>query len=135
MAPRATRPARASHSNHVACAIRSPVERAGVSGARARRLGCRGVEIAALLPAGGGADCRPAHDRVTRLLETKQAEIAERIASLQEFAAQLDGVRAELDAAPPPVACNTDLSCCLPAGADFVPLELVGGPSGRRDGS
>ena len=93
---------------------------------RARRLGLSCEQIAELLPAWGGTDCASAHDRVVRLIDDKQAEIATRIEELTAFASQLSGVRVSLEASPPPAACRTDLSCCVPASdATFVPVELV----------
>ena len=63
-----------------------------------------------------------------RLIDDKQAEIAARIEELTAFAAQLDGVRASLEASPPPAACRTDLNCCVPANDSVVELgELVRG--------
>jgi hypothetical protein len=55
----------------------------------------------------------------------ERVDIAERIAELEEFDAQLDTVRAELDAEAPPQACRADLTCCVPesAGAPVL-LEL-----------
>ena len=47
-------------------------------------------QITALLPVWDGTNCGAAHERVGRLVEEKQAEIAERIAELEAFAAQLD---------------------------------------------
>ena len=93
---------------------------------RARRLGLSCEQIAELLPVWGGTDCASAHDRVVRLIDGKQAEIAARIEELTAFAAQLDGVRASLKASSPPPACRTDLNCCVPASDPaFVPVELV----------
>jgi DNA-binding transcriptional MerR regulator len=93
---------------------------------RARRLGLSCEQIAELLPVWGGTDCTSAHDRVARLIDDKQAEIVARIEELTAFAAQLDGVRASLEASPPPSACRTDLGCCVPATESaFVPVELV----------
>jgi hypothetical protein len=67
-------------------------------------------------------------------VDEKQAEISERIAELREFAAQLTEVRATLASSPPPRACRTDLSCCLPSGGvGPVELQLTGpgeGPLG-----
>lgn len=92
---------------------------------RARRLGLNCEQIAELLPIWGGADCTSAHDKVTRLIDEKKAEVASRIKELRAFAAQLDSVRATLEAAPPPAACRTDLTCCVPSGTvDLPPLEL-----------
>jgi DNA-binding transcriptional MerR regulator len=96
---------------------------------RARRLGLSCEQIAELLPVWGGTDCASAHDRVVRLIDNNQAEIAARIEELTAFAAQLDGVRAALEASPPPAACRTDLSCCVPANdSAFVLVELVPRP-------
>ena len=93
---------------------------------RARRIGLSCEQIAELLPVWGGADCSAAHDRVQRLLDEKQAEITRRIDELEEFARQLRAARASLDATPPPEACRTDLSCCVPSDdVAPVPLELV----------
>jgi DNA-binding transcriptional MerR regulator len=96
---------------------------------RARRMGLSCEQIADLLPVWGGADCLSARDRVQLLIEDKQAEIADRITELQEFAAQLDQVRAEFDASPVPDACSTDLSCCVPGGTGAVPVALVTRPA------
>jgi hypothetical protein len=73
-----------------------------------------------------GVNCAATHENVGRLIHDKQAEIGERIAELQVFAAQLDAVRTELEAAPPPTTCRTDLSCCVPrSSVDPVPIEFV----------
>ncbi len=87
---------------------------------RARRMGLSCDQITELLPIWGGTNCGAAHERVTQLIEDKKADIAQRVAELESFAAQLDLVRAALDDAPPPAACRTDLSCCVP--------ETTGGP-------
>ncbi len=101
--------------------------------ARARRMGLSCQQIAELLPVWGGTNCAGAHERVGRLVDDKQAEIASRIAELREFAAQLDRVRGVLEASPPPPACRTDLSCCVPAGPTaFVPVELMSSRRGAR---
>jgi len=93
---------------------------------RARRMGLSCEQVAELLPVWGGANCTAAHERVTRLIDEKRAEIAERIDELEQFARQLHDVRATLDATPPAVECQTDLSCCVPSGAvQVIPLELV----------
>ena len=89
---------------------------------RARRMGLSCDQITELLPIWGGADCAAAHERVSQLIDDKQAEIAERIAQLEEFSAQLGTVRATLDAAPPPAACRTDLSCCVPDAGPTGPV-------------
>lgn len=92
---------------------------------RARRMGLSCEQVADLLPVWGGADCASARDRVQTLIDAKQAEISDRIAELQEFAAQLDEVRTELESSPAPTACRTDLSCCVPDGGGPVPIELT----------
>jgi DNA-binding transcriptional MerR regulator len=93
--------------------------------ARARRLGLNCEQIAELLPIWGGADCTSAHDKVARLIDEKKAEVTSRIKELRAFAAELDSVRATLEASPPPAACRTDLTCCVPSGTvDLPPLEL-----------
>lgn len=93
---------------------------------RARSLGLSCEQISELLPVWGGMNCTSAHDRVMRLVEDKQAEIAARIEDLTAFAAQLDGVRASLEASPPPADCRTDLNCCVPVN-EFLPVEQVRG--------
>ena len=92
--------------------------------ARARRMGLSCEQVTELLPIWDGTNCEAAHERVGRLVEDKRAEIAERIAELEQFAAQLDDVRALLDASPPPAACRTDLTCCVPESAAPVAVEL-----------
>jgi DNA-binding transcriptional MerR regulator len=98
---------------------------------RARRMGLSCDQIVELLPIWDGTNCQGAHERVRELISSKQAEIAERIAELQGFATELEEVRTALESAPPPAACRTDLSCCVPAGpTGFVPVELVRRKSG-----
>ena len=99
---------------------------------RARRMGLTCEQIAEVLPIWDGANCGPAHAEVTRLVETKRAEIAERIRELERFAQQLDDVHTALAESPPPDACLTDLSCCVPetTGAETAPVTLI--PSNRR---
>ena len=94
---------------------------------RARRMGLTCDQIAELLPIWDGSNCGAAQERVTELIEQKQVELAARIQELERFAAQLDVVRADLAASPPPPACRTDLSCCVPetAGPGPVPVDLV----------
>jgi DNA-binding transcriptional MerR regulator len=91
---------------------------------RARKLGLNCDQIAELLPIWAGADCLDAQTEVLRLIDDKKTEIAARIEELAAFSAQLDAVRAELGATPPPHACRTDLSCCVPSGpTGFEPFE------------
>jgi len=93
---------------------------------RSRRIGLSCEQITTLLPIWGGTNCGAAQERVVRLVEEKQAEIADRIAELRQFAVQLDAVRASLDAEPAPTACRNDLSCCVPKGVTGpVPVELA----------
>ena len=92
--------------------------------ARARRMGLHCEQISELLPLWNGTDCAAARDRVGELIDDKQVEIAERIAELQSFAAQLDEVRATLDSSAAPAACRTDLTCCVPESAGPVAVEL-----------
>ena len=97
---------------------------------RARRLGLSCDQIAEVLPVWGGRNCSPAHDEVSRLIDEKQEEIAARIQELTAFWSQLDAVRSELESSPPPHACRTDLTCCVPAG----PTEPMAVEIGRRVG-
>jgi DNA-binding transcriptional MerR regulator len=95
---------------------------------RARSLGLSCEQISELLPVWGGMNCTSAHNRVIRLIEDKQAEIVARIKDLTAFAAQLDGVRASLEASPPPADCRTDLNCCVPVNESAsLPVEQVRG--------
>jgi len=92
---------------------------------RARRMGLSCEQITALIPVWGGTNCTAAHDRVALLVEEKQAEIALRIAELEQFSAQLDKVRDTLEAESPPRACRADLTCCVPESAGVpVAIEL-----------
>jgi DNA-binding transcriptional MerR regulator len=93
---------------------------------RARRMGLTCDQVTSLLPIWAGTNCGAAHERVGRLVDEKQAEIAERIAELQRFSAQLDAVRTSLDAEPPLPACRNDLTCCVPESPGRpVPIELA----------
>lgn len=104
--------------------------------ARSRRMGLTCEQITSLLPIWAGTNCGAAHERVGRLVEEKKVEIAHRIAELEQFAAQLDTVRAALDAEPPPQACRTDLSCCVPESPGVpVTIELTPRPGDRRAAS
>jgi hypothetical protein len=89
-------------------------------------MGLSCERITALIPVWAGTNCGAAHERVGRLVDQKQAEIAERITELQQFSAQLDAVRASLDAEPPLAQCRNDLTCCVPESAGRpVAIELV----------
>ena len=92
---------------------------------RARKMGLSCEQIIDLLPVWDGTNCSAARDRVGQLIENKQAEIAARVAELERFSAQLDQVRADVEASVPPQACRTDLSCCMPdSPAGPVAVEL-----------
>ena len=88
--------------------------------ARARRMGLSCDQITDLIPVWAGTNCGAAQGRVFQLIEEKQDEIADRIAELEQFSAQLDAVRIALEAEPAPEVCRSDLSCCVP--------EQNGGP-------
>lgn len=94
---------------------------------RARGMGLSCEQIADVLPIWDGANCAGAHEQMSRLLEEKRVEVAERIAELEQFAEQLGEVAKTLHAAPPPAACRTDLTCCAPetAGGGPAPVALL----------
>ena len=93
---------------------------------RARRMGLSCEQITALIPLWAGTNCSAAHDRVALLIQEKQAEIADRVAELKQFSAQLDAVRDTLEAESPPPACRADLTCCVPASSGVpVTIELT----------
>ena len=94
---------------------------------RARRMGLSCEQISALLPIwDGGANCGAARERVSRLISQKLAEIAGRIAELEQFARQLDQLRTTLHDSPAPPGCRTDLSCCVPKStAAPIAIELI----------
>ena len=100
---------------------------------RGRRMGLSCEQITELLPIWDGTNCAAAEERVGQLITDKQAEIAQRIAELAEFAKQLDVVRAALEGSPPPQACRADLSCCVPETSASGPVlvDLVFKPSTR----
>ena len=82
--------------------------------ARARRMGLGCDQITDLVPVWAGTNCGAAQGRVFQLIEEKQDEIADRIAELEQFSAQLEAVRIALEAEPAPEVCRSDLSCCVP---------------------
>jgi DNA-binding transcriptional MerR regulator len=93
---------------------------------RSRRMGLTCDQITALIPVWAGTNCGAARERVSRLVDEKQAEIVGRIAELEQFAAQLAAVRASLDAESPLAQCRSDLTCCLPESSGApVAIELV----------
>lgn len=81
---------------------------------RARTLGLSCEQIAELLPAWDSVNCSDARERVGRLIEQKQAELAAQMAELEAAATQLQAVKAELDESPTPDCCGSDPSCCMP---------------------
>ena len=89
---------------------------------RARRMGLSCEQITALIPVWAGTNCGAAHDRVALLVEEKQAEIADRVAELEQFSAQLDAVRATLEA--------ESAAAGLP-GRPHLLRPRVGGRAGR----
>ncbi len=95
--------------------------------ARARRMGLSCEQVTSLLPVwAGNANCGATQERIIRLIEDKQSEIADRIAELQRFSAQLDDVRTRLESVAPPPACRADLSCCVPESTRVpVTIELT----------
>jgi MerR-like DNA binding protein len=114
-------------------------ERIGLIGAPSRTgSGYRAYdeESATRLLFWDGTNCAAAGERVGRLIDDKQAEIASRITQLQWFAAQLDDARTALAASASPDACCTDLSCCVPAGpTESVPLDLISSSQRRQRAS
>jgi DNA-binding transcriptional MerR regulator len=98
---------------------------------RGRRMGLSCEQLADLLPIWNGTNCAGAHERVSELLREKRSEIRERIAELERFDTQLDAVRVALEEAPPPVACRTDLSCCVPESGDGPVAVELGATSAR----
>jgi DNA-binding transcriptional MerR regulator len=92
---------------------------------RARRIGLSCEQVTSLLPVWADTSCGATQERVNLLIEEKQAEIAHRIAELQQLSAQLDDVRARLLAEAPPPACRADLGCCVPESTGVpVTIEL-----------
>ena len=93
---------------------------------RARRMGLSCEQITTLIPVWGGTNCGAAQERVGRLVDQKQAEIAERIVELQQLSDQLDTVRASLAVEPPLAVCRNDLTCCVPESPGRpVAIELA----------
>ncbi len=93
---------------------------------RARRMGLSCDQITELLPVWDGANCSAAQERVSRLITDKQAEVADRISDLRDFATQLDQIAAQLSRTQAPELCRSDLSCCVPeSDGSFVPIDLI----------
>ena len=92
---------------------------------RARRMGLSCEQITALIPVWAGTNCGAAQEQVALLIKEKQAEIADRVVELEQFSAELDAVRATLEAQSPLRACRADLTCCVPESAGVpVAIEL-----------
>jgi DNA-binding transcriptional MerR regulator len=91
---------------------------------RARRMGLTCQQITELLPIWNGTNCATTQQRVDQLIVDKQAELAERIAELQAFVAQLESVRVAIELAQPPDECRTDLSCCVPSASNEGPIPI-----------
>jgi DNA-binding transcriptional MerR regulator len=98
---------------------------------RAKRMGLTLEQIAELVQVWDGVNCGAAHERITQMVDTKRAEIADRIRDLEQFAEQLNEVRATLDDIPPPATCLPDLSCCVPATAENAAIVVELLPSAR----
>jgi hypothetical protein len=81
---------------------------------QAKRIGLTLEQINDLLPIWDGVNCPATHDQISQLVESKRAEILERIQELQAFAEQLAQVSDSLHASPPPSACRPDMTCCVP---------------------
>lgn len=98
---------------------------------RARNMGLSCEQISDLLPLWNGSNCSAAQERVTQLIDAKQAEIAKRIKELRLFARQLDDVRIALEETQPPPVCRADLSCSVPQTdrTGPVPVELQPRPT------
>ena len=99
---------------------------------RAKRIGLTLEQIAEVLPIWDGVNCAATHEQITRLVDMKRAEVLERMRELQQFADQLDEVRAALEDTPPPAACLPDLSCCVPTAADTTMITITQRPTRRR---
>ena len=101
---------------------------------RARRMGLSCRQITDLLPIWDGTNCGAAHERIRQLISDKHAEVADRIRELESFSLQLDAVLATLEAEPPPPACRTDLTCCMPDSPIDGPVvvELIPNRSARQ---
>jgi DNA-binding transcriptional MerR regulator len=98
---------------------------------RGRRMGLSCEQLADVLPVWNGTNCAAAHTQVSEMVREKRTEIRERIAELERFDAQLEAVSVALDDAPPPAACRTDLSCCVPeSGHGPVTVDLAAKPAG-----
>ena len=91
--------------------------------ARARRMGLTCDQIGALLPIWDGTNCGAARARVSQLISEKRREIADRIAELEQFTAQLEQLHTALQDSSAPPECRTDLSCCVPEST-AVPIGI-----------
>lgn len=89
--------------------------------ARAKLLGCRLDEIAALMPGWDGGRCRPVQDGLGRLAATKLDDARRRIVELEAFAAELERSLATLGSHTPDGPCDADCGCLRPAPAAGAP--------------
>ena len=91
---------------------------------RAKRLGLSLEAIAELAVVWDGTNCGATQARLTALLDTKRAEIAEQIRELESFGVQLALVQQRLAANEVLDECGPDLSCCTPDLAEVsIPLD------------
>ena len=79
---------------------------------RARNLGLSIDQIAAMLGIWDGNNCTTTRTHLAALIDTNLDELAQRIADLEAFAAELRVARATLDDGP--AACEPGLACCTP---------------------
>lgn len=102
---------------------------------RAKRIGLTLEQIAEVLPIWNGVNCAATHEEIVRLIDTKRAEVLDRMGELERFAEQLDEVRIALEEAPPPAACLPDLSCCVPEAGSATVTPIAGMPTRRAKAS
>ena len=89
--------------------------------ARAKLLGCRLDEIAALMPGWDGGRCGPVQDGRRRLAATKLDDARRRIVELEAFAAELERSLAALGSHTPDGPCDADCGCLRPAPPAAAP--------------
>lgn len=78
---------------------------------RAKQLGLTLEEITELATLWDDDACAPVQHRLTGIVEDKARQVAEQIAELTAFAAQLDAVRKRLDSSSPDGACGPTCGC------------------------
>ena len=99
---------------------------------RAKRIGLTLEQISELVQVWQGVNCGATHERMIDLVDSKRAEVGDRIRELERFAEQLDEVRAALDEHPPLAACHPDLSCCVPDSTENAAIVVDLLPPARR---